>query len=77
MVRRRSTFFSPTTNATLHILADNATTTSSCETLSRYYVARCGEAFKDGRYLAIQQVGTGRYSHVWLAQDLQYVCARL
>jgi hypothetical protein len=38
-----------------------------------YYEAYAHERFNNGRYEAIRQLGTGRYSHVWLANDLQYV----
>jgi hypothetical protein len=38
-----------------------------------YYEAHAHERFNNGRYEAIRQLGTGRYSHVWLADDLQYV----
>lgn len=48
---------------------------ASClpETASGYYIATAKELFKEGRYEAIRQLGGGRYSHVWLARDLQYV----
>ena len=48
-----------------------ATPTPSAE--SRYYVAHQNESFKDGRYIAIHQLGSGLYSHVWLAKDLKYL----
>ncbi|KAF1823952.1 kinase-like protein [Dissoconium aciculare CBS 342.82] len=35
-----------------------------------YYEARAHERFNDGRYEAIRRLGTGQYSHVWLADDL-------
>ena len=38
-----------------------------------YYSAKASETFKAGRYIIIRKLGSGRYSHVWLAKDTQYV----
>ncbi|KAH9827303.1 protein kinase [Teratosphaeria destructans] len=48
------------------------TTIASTDRASCYYTARTQERFKDGRYEAIRRLGTGQYSHVWLATDLHH-----
>jgi hypothetical protein len=42
---------------------------------SRYHLAAPGDTFNNGRYITVKGLGQGRYSHVWLAKDLEWVHA--
>jgi hypothetical protein len=60
------------TKATQHDVQKLAQANAASSSLGKgYYEAHAHEVFNSGRYEAIRQLGTGRYSHVWLANDLQ------
>ncbi|CAK4034952.1 Oxalate decarboxylase [Lecanosticta acicola] len=63
--------FGPTKVTPKSTINEEATPTSRPEGLSQICIASPKDTFNHGRYEAIRQLGAGRYSHVWLARDLE------
>lgn len=68
---RSKNIANPTTKCASHVAVTDVITTSNSDDIGRYYDAKAEEKFKDGLYQAVRQLGTGTYSRVWLAKDLQ------